>query len=96
MKTVFDQERKLFVEVKNLTKGEVPKLYGLTSYDCALPQGWLDEAAKQLAEKEPLTELDAYSKILWGTVWCYEGESVLFGRPFYMYKELHEVMQGVY
>ena len=93
--SIFEQERKLFAEVKNLSKGEMPKLYGIVSYDTALPQSWLDEAADRLSASQGLTRDEAYQKILWGTLWCYEKPDSVFGRPFYTYKELDEVMKEV-
>lgn len=67
-----------------MTKNElckVMKLDKLGTYDCALPQGWLDAMAEKESYGNPQKRDIAYDTILSGTVWFY-GPQDPIGYPF--------------
>lgn len=80
-----------FRDLMGRTKGDVVAMYGLESYDVALPQDWLDNAA--MALEEVSGDEKAYYNLKWGTVWDYTDTFV--GRPFYLYSELEEMMENL-
>lgn len=55
-----------------VSKDEAAKLLGLTTYDCALPQFWLDRAVE-------ITLADYY-QVLSSFVWAYD-KGQAFGHP---------------
>lgn len=58
------------------------RLDELGSYDCALPQPWLDAAADKLSPYAETRDM-VYRTLLGGLVWFYPKEpGYLFGYPF--------------
>jgi hypothetical protein len=65
----------------HLTKDQAAKLLGLQTYDCALPQPWLDRAAKVLSAVGANTEgIGVYDMLLSSVVWSYD-QAKLMGAP---------------
>ena len=62
------------------TKSETAKAKGLKSFDCTLPQQWLNDIANTIAKASHTHYNEAYQTILCGVVWCYDGS--LLGYPF--------------
>lgn len=68
-----------------MTKYEAAEKAGLNTYDCALPQQWLDGTVKTLKENTGFGRAgvlpdNLYDIILSGTVWCYDNS--LMGYPY--------------
>lgn len=67
---------------KEISKGEltegIPFLEG-KNFDTALPQDWVNELKLGLED---------YQKLIYGTVWLYDGVAPVFGRPFALTKEV--------
>ena len=86
-------QRELMHGFHHPTKDDMAKFYGLTNYDCTLPQGWLNEMAKKLFESHGdrlRPEPYWYDKVLSGTVWSYHTPDIA-GEPFYLLQELKEI-----
>ncbi len=78
------------------TKEELAREKGLCTFDCALPQDWLDSTARRATDcvlkntqgmeyPSPGVVFDRiYQCILSGTVWCYDGPYSLFGGPVFL------------
>jgi len=83
-----------------MTKDELAKKAGLTTYDCALPQTWLNGVVDTLKHGcvSNLPE-NIYGVILSGVVWCYDGS--LMGYPYALtnhvlgYLKIYEETTGV-
>ena len=75
----------------NLNKGQLAERLEMDTYDCALPQQWLDANARKLAVAGGIPVSEAYDRLLFGTVWNYPKGNI-FGEPAYLYQELKEVM----
>jgi len=83
---------------------EAAHALGLISYDCALPQGWLDHFVKVLRiffifSKDTIGEVeDLYGKVLSSFVWSYDKS--LMGLPYpltglaYMYLKAFDTVEG--
>ena len=75
---------------------EAAHTLGLNSYDCALPQGWLDHFVKVL--KDTIEVEDLYGKVLSSFVWSYDKS--LMGLPYpltglaYMYLKAFDTVEG--
>lgn len=70
-------------ETTGMNKHDLCELYGVLSYDGALPQDWLDRTSERLkimrtavGRSEQQIE-NSYHDIMFGTVWSYDGP--LFG-----------------
>ena len=63
-----------------MTKDEAAKKAGLTVYDCALPQQWLDNTAESVSKALYIDKDAAYCIIAGGVVWSYD-EYKLLGAP---------------
>lgn len=73
----------------SMTKGERVKMLGLDKYsfDYALPQRWIEQAANYLklhypykyADDKPLS---AYETLRAGVIWLYDDHGGIFGRPY--------------
>lgn len=87
----------IYKEARPLTKGELCEAKGLddledASYDIALPQDWLDEAVKYCKlNGYPIS----YHEILYGTVWMYDKQSRIFGRPYPLTCYTHYMIEKV-
>ena len=65
----------------HLTKDQAAKLLKLKTYDCALPQPWLDRAAKVLSAVGANTEgIGVYDMLLSSIVWSYD-QAKIYGAP---------------
>jgi len=89
---------KVLSENPMMTKGDLIELCGLprNGYDTALPQNWLWGAADRLYRHCDFEgdALSAYDRLRAQTVWLYEAGS-LFGQPYFMVKELADLMEGI-
>ena len=61
------------------TKDQAAKLLGIKTYDCALPQPWLDAVVDGLKSEVP-EEQDLYGMLLTSIVWSYD-QAKIFGGP---------------
>ena len=68
-------------------KDELAEYYGLKSYDCALPQPWLNQMTGELVEYTGMSHQEIYELLRCGTVWHYP-EGSIFGEAFYFFDEL--------
>lgn len=80
----------------NITKGELCQLKGLddldASYDTALPQDWLDEVVEYCKLNRYTI---SYHEILYGTVWMYDKEASITGRPYPLTCYTHYMIEKV-
>ncbi len=77
------------------TKEELAREKGLGTFDCALPQDWLDSTARRATDcvlkntqgmeyPSPGVVFDRiYQSILSGTVWCFDAHPI-FGTPVFL------------
>jgi len=74
----------------HITKNDLAKLMGLKSFDCALPQPWLVDVVATLKRtgfgRVGMLPDDLYDKILMGTVWSYDKDTI--GRPVALTEEV--------
>lgn len=62
------------------TKDEAAKLLGLKTYDCALPQQWLNVFVSALSRKLPFNH-NLQDKIISNIIWSYDAHSIS-GHPY--------------
>lgn len=82
-----------------LNKDDLAKFYGFGSgdYDVSLPQGWLNELARKLADRygdvnHPVGYY--YDMVRANAIWAYP-ENSISGEPFYLLKDLRELVEGL-
>lgn len=81
-------------QYSRITKDELCKLYGVESYDVALPQEWLEQEARALVAYDLYeNECGAYDLLRANTVMRYDGKGNAFGSVFYLTAELVKKMR---
>jgi len=85
----------------SINKDKMAKLMGLElfgSYDCALPQPWLDGLTDKIVEHHiaydsPIKREDVYTTLLSGIIWFYPKlPGYLFGYPMPLTPEAAEYL----
>ncbi len=77
------------------TKEQCAKRKGAFTFDCALPQPWLDAVVNGACKLEPVgsgARTKAYDTVLAGTVWCYD-KNRTFGNPFFLTQEAANIVR---
>jgi hypothetical protein len=76
------------LENTRTTKGELAsQVYRHKSFDCTLPQNWLDTFAANNSE---------YDLLRGGTVWLYDGDFSLCGAPAPLTFEAYKLLRDKY
>lgn len=75
-------------------KAEAAEKLGFVEFDCALPQGWLDETAEKLAGYMGWHRDRAYDLLRRYTIWCYDKQKVM-GQPEYLSATLEFAMRNM-